>query len=170
MLQGYLSQEWTAVAYNTLSGNDMKSDTTISWSKQIVNCLWTSYAFNMWEHRCKLLAEDKEGLKFTKVDNAIRHLYTKKDLFLNVNKGLFALPLAWILATSTSTKHAHLLGMQAAKIRWEESTDTSTPLENIINPTHRQTTQAKTNKHRKQEKAQRKKEVRRQRKHNKNKT
>jgi hypothetical protein len=89
----------------------------------------------MWDHHCKLLADDKEGLKFTKVDNAIHNLYAENDLFLNIDKGLFALPLAWILAKTTSTKQVHLLGMQATKIRWEESTDT-TPLENIINPTH----------------------------------
>jgi hypothetical protein len=52
----------------------MKSDTTTSWIKQIVNCLGT-YAFNMWEHHRKLLlADDKEGLESTKVDNAIRNL------------------------------------------------------------------------------------------------
>jgi hypothetical protein len=77
MLRGYLSMEWT-VAYSTLSGNDMKIDTTIGWSKQIVNCLWT-YAFNiMWEHQYKLLADDEEGLKFTKVDNAIRNPYAER--------------------------------------------------------------------------------------------
>jgi hypothetical protein len=94
MLQGYLSQEWT-VAYSTLSlsGNDMKSDTAIGLSKQVINCLWT-YAFNMWEHCCKLLADNEEGLKFTKVDNASHNLYTKKDIFINVDKGLFPLPLA----------------------------------------------------------------------------
>jgi hypothetical protein len=68
----------------------MKSDTTTSWSKQIVNCLWT-YIFNMWEHCCKLLADNDEGLKFTKVHNAICNLYAKKDPFLNIDKGLFAL-------------------------------------------------------------------------------
>jgi hypothetical protein len=74
-------------------------------------------------------------------------------------KGLFALPLAcWVLTKTTSTKQAHLLlGMQAAKLRWEESTNT-TPLKNIINPTHQHTIQAKTKKHRKQEKALRKKD------------
>jgi transcription termination factor NusB len=114
MLQGYLSQEWS-VAYSTLSGIDMKSDTTTGWSKQIsINCLWT-YPFNMWEHHCKLLADNKEGLKFTKVDNAIRNLYTEKALFLNISKGFFTLPLAWILAKPTSTKQAHLFGMQPPK-------------------------------------------------------
>jgi hypothetical protein len=50
-----------------------RSDTTISWSKKIIYRLWT-WAFNMWEHCCKLLAEDKAGLKFTKMDNKIRKL------------------------------------------------------------------------------------------------
>jgi hypothetical protein len=63
----------------------------------------------MWEHRCKLLADYEEILQFTKVDYAIRHLFAKKDLFLNVDKGLFALPLAQILAKTTSTKQGHLL-------------------------------------------------------------
>jgi hypothetical protein len=72
----------------------MKSNTTIGWSKQIVNCLWT-YAFNMWEHRCKLLTDNKEGLKFTKVNNAIRNLYAEKDIFLIiVDKGLCPIPIA----------------------------------------------------------------------------
>jgi hypothetical protein len=172
MLRGYLSQEWT-VAYSALSGNDMKSGTsTFGWSKQVINSLWT-YAFNMWEHCRKLLVDDDEGLKFTKVDNAIRNLYAEKGIVLNVYKGLFALPLARVLAKTTSTKQSHLLGMQAAKLRWEESTDT-TPLENvIINLTHRHAIQTKTMKRRKQEKAQCKKDEkrkageRRQRKRNK---
>jgi hypothetical protein len=94
--------EWI-IAYRTLSGNNPTSKTSTSWSKKIISSLWT-YAFNMWDHCCKLLAEDEEGLKFTKIDNEIRKLYTEKDLFLNINKGLFALPLACILAKTTSTK------------------------------------------------------------------
>jgi hypothetical protein len=62
--------------------------------------------------------------------------------------------------------------MQAAKIRLEESTDTTTtPLENVINPpTNRQATiQMKTKKrHTKQEKAQRKKEKNARQKNNNN--
>jgi hypothetical protein len=61
----------------------------------------------MREHCCKLLAEDKAGLKFTKMDNKIRKLYNEKDLFLNVDKGIFALTLARILAKTTSTKQVH---------------------------------------------------------------
>lgn len=158
MLRGYMSQEWI-VAYSTLSGNDLKSKTTISWSKKIINFLWT-YAFNMWDHRCKLLAEDEAGLKFTKIDNEIRKLYDEKDLFLNIDKGLFALPLARILARTTSTKQAHLVGMQAAKIRWEESIDTN-HLENVINPTQRTAIQEKIKKRNKKEKAKRKKDDKR---------
>jgi hypothetical protein len=61
----------------------------------------------MWDYHCKLLADDEEGLTFTKVDNAIRNLYAEENLFLlNVDKGLFALPLARILAETTSTKQA----------------------------------------------------------------
>jgi hypothetical protein len=83
MLRGYLSKEWTN-AYRLLSGNEEKSDTTIRWSTTIINCLWT-YTFNMWEHRCKLLTKDENGLKFTKIDNAIRSLYAEKDLFINID-------------------------------------------------------------------------------------
>jgi hypothetical protein len=61
------------------------------------------------------------------------------------------------LAKTTSTQQAHLIGMQAAKIRWEANTDTTT-LENVINPTHRHAIQEKTKKRLKQDKAQRKKD------------
>jgi hypothetical protein len=63
------------------------------------------------------------------------------------------------LAKTTSTKQAHLIGMQeAAKIRREANTDTTT-LKNVINPTHRHAIiQEKTKKRLQQEKAQRKKD------------
>jgi hypothetical protein len=44
-----------------------------------------------------------------------------------------------------------------SKIRWEESSDTTT-LENVINPNHRNAIQEKNKKCQKQEKAQRKKD------------
>jgi hypothetical protein len=76
MLRGYISPAEWIVAYSALSGNNVTSKATISWSKKIINSLWT-YAFNMWDHRCKLLAEDEEGLKFTKINDEIRKLYTE---------------------------------------------------------------------------------------------
>jgi hypothetical protein len=96
--------------------------------------------------------QDEEGLKFTKIDNEIRKLYAEKDIFLNIDKVLFALPLARILARTTSTKQAHLVGMQAARIRWEDSIDTNN-LEGVINPTHRTAIQEKIKKRQKKEKA-----------------
>jgi hypothetical protein len=86
---------------------------------------------------------DGKGLKFTKIDNAIRSLYAKKDLFMSIDKGLFATPLARVLAKTTSMKEAHLLGLQAAKMRWESNTAPDKALENVINPTHRYAIEAK---------------------------
>ena len=143
-----------------LSGNDARCTTTIGWSTTIVNCLWT-YAFNMWNHRCKLLADDEKGLKFTKIGNAIRALYAEKDLFMNIDKGLFATPLARVLAKTTSMKEAHLLGLQAAKMRWESNTAPDEALENVINPTHRNAIETKTKKRRKLTKAKQRKEDKR---------
>jgi hypothetical protein len=96
----------------------------------------------MWDHRCKLLAKDEKGLKFTKIDNAIRSLYAKKEIFMNIDKGLFATPLVRVLAKSTSMKEAHLLGLQAAKMCWESNTAPDVALKNVINPTHHQAIEA----------------------------
>jgi hypothetical protein len=160
MMRGYLATAWTEV-YVTLSGNEFKSDATQVWSKTVINCLWI-YAFEMWSTRCTLLAEDEEGLKFTKIDNEIRELYNEKDKFLAVDQALFALPLAKILSQTVSTKEARLLGLQAAKTRWKGSQDMNT-LENAVNPDTRnpiprnaERTKAKKRKKRKQ-KAPRKK-------------
>jgi hypothetical protein len=144
MLRGYIPKEWTNV-YRLISSNNARSDTTTRWSTTIGNCLWT-YAFNMWDHRCKLLAEDEEGLQITKIDNAIRALYAEKDLFMNIDKGLFATPLARVLAKTTSMKEAHLLGLQAAKTCWESNTAPNEALENVINPTHHNAIEVKTKK------------------------
>jgi hypothetical protein len=133
---------------------------TIRWSTTIINCLWT-YAFNMWDHRCKILAEDKKGLKFTKIDNAIRSLYDEKDLFMSIDKGLFATPLVRVLAKTTSMKEAHLLGLQAAKMRWESNTAPDEALENLINPTRRQAIEARRKKRRKVNKSKQRKEDKR---------
>ena len=134
MLRGYLATAWTEV-YVTLSGNAHESEPTQKWSKTVITCLWT-YAFGMWEVRCKLLAEDEEGLKFTAIDNEIRELYAQKDKFLPVDQLLFAAPLAKILAQTVTTKESRLLGLQAAKTRWKYSIDND-PLENTVNPNTR---------------------------------
>jgi hypothetical protein len=69
----------------------------------------------MWKLRCKILNEDELGLKFTKMDNEIRALYQEKDSFLPIDRTLFTLPLARVLAQTAKTKEAHLLGFKAAK-------------------------------------------------------
>jgi hypothetical protein len=115
----------------------------------------------MWDHRCKLLADDEKGLKFTKIHNTIHALYAEKDLFMNIDKGLFATPLARVLAKTTSTKEAHLLGLQPAKMRWESNTAPGKALENVINPTHRNAIEVKTKKRRKLIKAKQRKEDKR---------
>lgn len=48
----------------------------------------------------------------------------EKDLFTNIDKGLFATPLPRVLSTTllASTKDAHLLGLQAAKMQYESNT------------------------------------------------
>jgi hypothetical protein len=136
-LQGYLAKLWTN-AYCRLSGNEIESDTTKKWSSTVINCLWT-YAFSMWKLRCQILHDDNDGLKFTKLDNEIRALYLEKDTFLPVDRNLFSLPLARVLAKTAKTaktKEAHLLGFQAAKQRLEAFNDPDN-LENIINPANR---------------------------------
>jgi hypothetical protein len=91
----------------------------------------------MWQLRCQILHEDEDGLKFTKLDKEIRALYLKKDTFLPVDRNLFSLPLARVLASKTAkTKEAHLLGFQAAKQRLEAFNDPDN-LENIVNPADR---------------------------------
>jgi hypothetical protein len=117
LLRGYLTRSCT-VAYTRLSGNDPASPTTKKWSTTIINCLWT-YAFSMWNLRCKTLHEDEQGLHFTKIDNKIRSHYQDKDLLLPINRHLFQLPLARMLAQSISMKEAHLLGFKSAKLRLE---------------------------------------------------
>jgi hypothetical protein len=58
----------------------------------------------MWNLRCKILNEDELlGLKYTKIDNEIRALYKAKDAFLPVDRSLFVLPLARILAQNPKT-------------------------------------------------------------------
>jgi hypothetical protein len=69
-------------------------------------------------------------------------------------------PFHWrvsLHARTTSTKQAHLVGIQAAKIKWEDSIDTNN-LESVINPTHHTAIQEKIKKKSKKEKAQRKKD------------
>jgi hypothetical protein len=98
-------------------------------------------------------------LKFTKVDNAIRHLvYAEMDLFLNVDKGLFALPIANIgknhqHQTSEPYRHASRQNQMGSKHRHYRGA-----LENVINPTHQHAIQEKTKKHLKQDKFQHKKD------------
>jgi hypothetical protein len=133
-LRGYMAKSWTH-AYSKLSGNELESDTTKKWSSTVISCLWT-YAFSMWKLRCTVLHEDEQGLKFTRLDNEIRALYLEKDTFPQVDRNLFHLPLARILAKSSKTKEAHLLGFKAAKQRLEAFND-PTNLENIVNPNNR---------------------------------
>jgi hypothetical protein len=93
----------------------------------------------MWKLRCKILHEDEQGLKFTKLDNEIRALYLEKATFLPIDPNLFSLvPLARILAKTAKTKEAHLLGFQAAKQRLEAFNDPEN-LENVVNPANRRT-------------------------------
>jgi hypothetical protein len=108
----------------------------------------------------KAISGRRKGPQIHQVDNEIRKLYAEKDLFLNIDKGLFALPLVRILARTTSTKQAHLVGMQAAKVRWEDSIDTNN-LESVINPTHCTAIEEKIKKRQKKEKAHRKKDDKR---------
>jgi hypothetical protein len=133
-LRGYLAKSWTN-AYCRLSGNEIESDTTKKWRSTVINCLWT-YAFSMWKLRCQILHDDDDGLKFTKLDNEIRALYLEKETFLPVDRNLFSLPLARVLAKTAETKEAHLLGFQAAKQRLEAFNDPDN-LENIVNPANR---------------------------------
>jgi hypothetical protein len=134
LLHGYMAKSWTS-AYSKLSGNCFKSDATKSWSTTIINCYWT-YAFDMWKLRCKILNEDELGIKFTKMDNKIRALCQEKDSFLPIDRTLFALHLARVLAQTAKTKEACLLGFRAAKQRLEAYHDPEN-LENVVNPANR---------------------------------
>jgi hypothetical protein len=78
---------------------------------------------------------------------------------MNIDKGLSATPLAPVLAKTTSTtKEARLLGLQAAKMRWESNTAPDEALENVINPTHRNAIKTKTKKRSKLNKVKQKEE------------
>jgi hypothetical protein len=66
-------------------------------------------------------------------------------------------------------KEAHLLGLQAAEMRWESNTAPDEAFKNIINPTHRNTIETKTKKPSKLNKAKQwKVEKRRQQRNNNN--
>jgi hypothetical protein len=90
----------------------------------------------MWNLRCKTLHEDGQGLHFTKIDNEIRSHYQDKDLLLPIDRHLFQLPLARMLAQSMSMKEAHLLGFKSAKLRLEAKHDPDN-LKNVVNPEKR---------------------------------
>jgi hypothetical protein len=119
----------------------------------------------MWEYRCKLLADVKEGLKFTKVENAIRNLYAEKDIFLNIDKGLFALPIARILAKPPAPNKRTFRACKPQKSDGKKAQTLATSLENAIIPTHRHAIQEKTKKRRKQEKPNARKTTNARRKH-----
>lgn len=143
LLRGYMAKSWTS-AYSNLSGNCVKYDVTKTWSTTIISCYWT-YAFAMWKLRCKILNEDELGLKFTKMDNEICALYQEKDAFLPIDRTLFTLPLARVLAQTAKTKEAHLLGFKAAKQRLEAYHDPE-HLENVVNPANRRKRKPKAKK------------------------
>jgi hypothetical protein len=126
-----MAKSWTR-AYSRLSGNGFESDTTKKWSTTVINCFLT-YAFAMWKLRCTTLHNDEQGLKFTKTDNEIQAHYQDKDLLLSIDRKLFNLPLARILAQTMSTKEAHLLGFKLALLQLEASQDPEN-LENVVNP------------------------------------
>jgi hypothetical protein len=69
----------------------------------------------------------------------------KKDLLLPVDRKLFHLPLARILAQTIMTKEAHLLGFKSAKLRLEASQEPDN-LENVVNPDHRKKRKKKKSK------------------------
>jgi len=134
MLRGYLATGWTR-AYSILSGNGYETENTKRWSSNIIASLWT-YAFAMWDLRCKILHETDNNLKHTKTDNEIRDLYQAKESFLLIDQGLFAKPLPSVLAESARTKEARLIGLKAAHLRWQESTNID-QAEDAINPCQR---------------------------------
>jgi hypothetical protein len=87
----------------------------------------------------QILNEDELGLEYTKVDNEIRALYKAKDTFLPIDRSLFVLPLARILAQNLKTKEVHLIGFKAAQLRLKEAFHDPENLENRVNPANRWT-------------------------------
>jgi hypothetical protein len=97
----------------------------------------------MWNLQCIILNEEEIGLKYTKIDNEIRALYQGKDTFLPINRSLFALPLACILAQNPKTKEAHLIGFKATQLQLEAFHDPEN-LENVVNPDNQRKQKPKT--------------------------
>jgi len=146
LFRGYMAQGWTRV-YAKMSGNGHGTKQTKKWSAQIIKGFWT-YAFQMWNLRCATLNENESALKYTKIDNEIRAMYASKEQFLLHDQPLFHLPLAQVLAQSTSCKEARLIGLHAAQRRWRDSFNLEEE-ENSVHPTNHRRHQNTKHKQRK---------------------
>jgi hypothetical protein len=105
-IRGYLSRHWVlAVAANPniqdARDKDGKPinpmDTARTWARQVLLHLW-DFAFEMWDHRNKVLhdrqLESSRAIRDEEVNDAITKLYGQVDSFAAEDRWYFEMPLA----------------------------------------------------------------------------
>ena len=105
-LRGYLSKHWVLAVAANPNIQDAKDkdgkpinpmDTARTWARKVLLQLW-DFAFEMWDHRNKVLHDTKlessRVIRDEEVNQAITELYEKVDTFAAEDRWYFEMPLA----------------------------------------------------------------------------